>query len=106
MVIAWIIWLARRLRSVPWAVALGLVLGGALGNLVDRHVPGARAVPRARGRHDQRVRRRRPGFPVFNVADSALSCGVVLAILLEFTGRRRDGPARRVEADRCKRACT
>jgi signal peptidase II len=30
-------------------------------------------------------------FAIFNVADSALSCGVVLAILLELTGRRRDG---------------
>ena len=27
---------ARRLRSLPWALALGLVLGGALGNLIDR----------------------------------------------------------------------
>ncbi|MEV6949906.1 signal peptidase II, partial [Streptomyces sp. NPDC051172] len=27
---------ARRLRSLPWAVALGLMLGGALGNLTDR----------------------------------------------------------------------
>ena len=27
---------ARRLRSTGWAVALGLVLGGALGNLIDR----------------------------------------------------------------------
>ena len=28
--------MAPRLRSVPWAIALGLVLGGALGNLTDR----------------------------------------------------------------------
>ena len=30
-------------------------------------------------------------FPIFNIADSSLFCGVVLAILLELTGRRRDG---------------
>jgi signal peptidase II len=30
-------------------------------------------------------------WPVFNLADSALCVGVVLAILLELTGRRRDG---------------
>jgi signal peptidase II len=34
---------------------------------------------------------------VFNIADSALTCGVVLAVLLEFTGRRRDGT--RVQRD-------
>jgi signal peptidase II len=32
-----------------------------------------------------------PAGAIFNVADSALFCGVVLAIFLEFTGRRRDG---------------
>ncbi len=35
-VIVLIIWLSRRLRSVPWAVAFGLVIGGALGNVADR----------------------------------------------------------------------
>jgi signal peptidase II len=30
-------------------------------------------------------------WPIFNVADSSLVCGVVLAIGLEFTGRQRDG---------------
>ena len=42
VVVGWIVWMAVRLRSMPWAVALGLVLGGALGNLTDRHLPGAR----------------------------------------------------------------
>ena len=36
VVVCWIGWMARKLRSVPWALALGLVLGGALGNLGDR----------------------------------------------------------------------
>jgi signal peptidase II len=98
LVVSWIGWMATRLRSVPWAAAFGLVLGGALGNLADRIF-------------------RAPGFmlghvvdfvslfstdghiwPIFNAADSALCCGVVLAVLLEMTGRRRDGtraPARR-----------
>ena len=36
---------ARRMRSIGWAVALGLILGGALGNLVDRffRAPGSAA---------------------------------------------------------------
>ena len=91
VVVGWIAWLGRRLRSVPWAVSLGLVLGGALGNLGDRifRAPGVLV-----GHvidfisvfsNDGHV------FPIFNAADSALTCGVVLAILLELTGRRRDG---------------
>jgi signal peptidase II len=91
LVVGWIGWMALRLRSVPWAVSLGLVLGGALGNFGDR-------VFRAPGfmvghvvdfisvfSDDGHV------FPIFNAADSALCCGVALAILLELTGRRRDG---------------
>jgi signal peptidase II len=91
IVVGWIAFMAARLRSVPWAVALGLVLGGALGNFTDRifrapgpllgHVVDMISAFGPYGRH----------FPVFNIADSALTCGVVLAILLEFTGRQRDG---------------
>lgn len=91
VVVVWIGWMARQLRSVPWAVSLGLVLGGAVGNLIDRllrdpgpfvgHVVDFVSVFDGYGRV----------FPVFNVADSALVCGVSLAILLELTGRRRDG---------------
>jgi signal peptidase II len=91
LVAVWIIWMSRGLASLSWAVALGLVLGGALGNLADRifrapgpfvgHVVDMVSVFDDAGRV----------FPVFNMADSALSVGVVLALLLEFTGRRRDG---------------
>ena len=90
-VVTWIVWMSRKLRSVPWAVALGLVLGGAIGNFVDRvfrapgpfvgHVVDFVSVFDDHGQV----------FPVFNVADSALSIGVCLAVLLELTGRRRDG---------------
>jgi len=91
VVIGWICWMARRLGSGLWALALGLVLGGALGNLGDRlfrspgpffgHVVDMVSVFHPAGQV----------FPVFNAADSALSVGVVLAVLLELTGRRRDG---------------
>ncbi|MDG4832131.1 signal peptidase II [Solwaraspora sp. WMMD1047] len=90
-VAGWIGWLALRLRSLPWAVALGLVLGGALGNLVDRifrapgtfvgHVVDMISLFDPYGRV----------WPVFNLADSALVTGVSLAVLLELTGRQRDG---------------
>jgi signal peptidase II len=90
-VTGWIAWMARKLRSVPWAIALGLVLGGALGNLADRifrapgplvgHVVDMVSVFDPHGQV----------FPIFNAADSALTIGVVLAIGLELTGRLRDG---------------
>ena len=91
IVIGWIVWMARKLRSVPWAVALGLVLGGALGNLSDRvfRAPGpfrGHVVDMFSFLDDHAGH-----FPVFNIADSALTVGVGLAILLEFMGRRRDG---------------
>jgi len=91
IVVGWILWMARRLRSLPWAVALGLVMGGALGNFADRifrapgvfvgHVVDMVSVFDDNGEV----------FPVFNLADSALTIGVCLAILLELTGRQRDG---------------
>jgi signal peptidase II len=90
-VIVWIVWMARKLRSVPWAISLGLVLGGALGNLADRlfRAPGP-----FEGHVVDMISLFAPygqGFAVFNIADSCLSVGVVLAVLLELTGRQRDG---------------
>ncbi|MET8153449.1 signal peptidase II [Actinoplanes sp. NPDC049668] len=90
-VIGWITWMALRLRSVPWAIALGLVLGGALGNLGDRIF---RAPSPFQGHVVDMVSLFGPYaeyFAVFNVADACLSVGVVLAVLLELTGRQRDG---------------
>jgi signal peptidase II len=91
IVAGWIAVMARRLRSVPWAIALGLVLGGALGNVSDRlfRAPGPFVghVVDFVSLFDDRGQ----GWPVFNLADSSLCVGVVLAILLELTGRRRDG---------------
>jgi signal peptidase II len=90
-VVAVIVYLVRTLRSVPWAIALGLVLGGAVGNLLDRlfRAPGP-----FRGHVVDFISMFSPtgsGFAIFNLADSALVCGVILAVLLELTGRHRDG---------------
>ncbi|WP_083502624.1 signal peptidase II [Sphaerimonospora mesophila] len=80
---------ARRLRSLPWAITLGLLLGGAMGNLTDRifrapaplqgHVVDfVQVFPATR-------------FPVFNVADSAIVCGGILAVFLAWRGFQIDG---------------
>ncbi|SBT48177.1 signal peptidase II [Micromonospora narathiwatensis] len=97
-VIAWIGWMALRLRSLPWAVSLGLVLGGALGNLTDRIF---RAPGHFVGHVVDMVSLFDPYgqvWPVFNLADSSLVCGVILAVLLELTGRQRDGGRAGAEA--------
>lgn len=98
-VIAVIVRFAGRLRSAPWAVALGLVLGGAAGNLVDRlfRAPGPMrgAVVDFLSLFDPYGR----VWPIFNVADASLVVGVVIAVGLELTGRRMDGQRHR-RADR------
>jgi signal peptidase II len=82
--------LSRRLASTPWAVAFGLLLGGALGNLSDRvfrepgflrgHVVDFLALPH---------------WPVFNIADSSICVAAALIILMALRGRRWDGTIER-----------
>ena len=78
--------LSHRVDHTPTAASLGLVLGGALGNLSDRLLRG----------HGGAV----VDFidfewwPVFNVADIAISVGAVLLVLMSF---RRE-PSERVDA--------
>jgi signal peptidase II len=94
-VVVAIIRVAGRLRSRGWAVALGLVLGGALGNLVDRvfRYPGT-----FRGWVVDMVSVFAPDgrvWPVFNAADSAICTGGALLVLLAVLGIELDGSARR-----------
>jgi signal peptidase II len=72
---------ASRLHSVGWAAALGLVLAGAIGNLCDRML---RAPGIGRGAVVDFIDLRY--FADFNVADSCLTCGVVLIVLLSLRG--------------------
>jgi signal peptidase II len=87
-----IIRLARRLYSAPWAFALGLLLGGAIGNLTDRI---ARAPGPFRGWVVDFIQF--PHFAIFNLADSAITCGGVLMVLLAFRGLHPDGTDERAE---------
>ena len=78
---------AQRARDPVMVVALSLVLGGALGNLIDRlfRAPGF-----LRGEVVDFVRV--GAFPTFNVADSAVTIGAVLLLLWGWRDRdeRRD----------------
>jgi signal peptidase II len=64
-------------------LALGLVLGGAIGNLVDRVARDGRVVDFI----DLQW------WPLFNVADIGISCGAVLLILLSLRNEDRDTKA-------------
>jgi signal peptidase II len=90
-VVIYILRTARNLRSIGWAIALGLLLGGATGNLLDR-------IFRAPGLFQGHVVDwiQLPDWPVFNLADSAIVCAGVLVVLLALRGIRMDGtkPAR------------
>jgi signal peptidase II len=89
-VVIGIVWMGRRLVSPWWAVGLGMILGGAMGNLVDRFF-------------------RSPGplrghvvdffsvgwWPVFNVADPSVVGGAILLVALSVFGFDFDTVGRR-----------
>jgi lipoprotein signal peptidase len=77
---------APRLRSGSWALTLGLLLGGATGNLVDRLL---RSPGPLRGHVVDWISV--PHWPVFNLADSAIVTGGLLAVLLATRGVGVDG---------------
>ncbi|MFB2583669.1 signal peptidase II [Herbiconiux liukaitaii] len=87
VVTAFIIWFSRRIRSYAWAWVFGLLLGGTIGNLLDRLF-------------------REPGFGVghvidfitipvlpaiFNLADVSITSAMVLFIILTIRGIGLDG---------------
>jgi lipoprotein signal peptidase len=87
-VITFIVWFARRIRSIAWAIVFGLLLGGVLGNLTDRLL-------------------REPSFglghvidfistpwlipAIYNVADIAIVSSMVLFMILTIRGVGLDG---------------
>ena len=90
-VVVAIIWLAGRLRSVGWAIGLGLVLAGALGNLTDRIF---RAPSPFQGHVIDFISVFKPNggaWPIFNVADSCICIGGVLIVLFSLLGKDYDG---------------
>ncbi len=86
VVVVVIVRISGRLRSAGWALSLGLLLGGASGNLVDRLLrsPGV-----GRGAVVDFIAL--GWFPSFNVADSGIVVGGLLAVLLSFRGIEVDG---------------
>ena len=92
-VVVVILRIARKLASWPWAIALGLLLGGALGNLIDRIF---RQPSPFEGHVVDFIEL--PNFPLFNLADSAITCGAVLIVVLSVLGIEIDGSHGRRQA--------
>lgn len=86
VVVVGLIWFSRRVHSTWWAWGLGLILGGAAGNLVDRYVrsPGI-----LRGHVVDFVSV--GWWPVFNVADACLVTGVIVIAVTVLLGVDYDG---------------
>ncbi|HEV2361236.1 MAG TPA: signal peptidase II [Acidimicrobiales bacterium] len=76
-VVGALLWFVRSVPSLPAALAFGLIIGGACGNLSDRFF---------RGHHGQVVDFIASTFwPTFNVADACVVCGcALLAVTLVF----------------------
>lgn len=85
-VVIGVIKIGRTLRSPWWALGLGLVLGGALGNLIDRFF---RAPGPFQGHVVDFVSV--GWWPVFNVADSSIVCGAILLVVLSLFGFEPNG---------------
>ena len=86
-VVVAIIVLAKRIKSVAWAWMLGLLLGGALGNVTDRLI---RQPSFGQGHVIDFIQIW--GFPaIFNIADIAICTAMGLFLLLTLRGVRLDG---------------
>ncbi|MFD6952678.1 signal peptidase II [Nocardiopsis sp. TSRI0078] len=86
LVVLTIGYMGLRVRSGWWAVTLGLMMGGAAGNLLDRFFREPAPF------HGAVVDFISVGnFPVFNIADSCVVVGAVLVVALTFRGVNLDG---------------
>ena len=82
-----ILWISRTVTNKPWATALGGLLGGAVGNLVDRifrspevfhgHVVDFISLP---------------NYPMFNISDSAVVLSAIAMVILSLRGVEYQAP--------------
>ncbi len=82
VVVVAVVLASRHVPATAPAVGLGLILGGALGNLTDRLIRGAGFSGEVVDFLDLHV------WPVFNVADVAIVTGAGLLLLTGFRGSR------------------
>lgn len=72
---------ANRIKTLPWKIAAGMGLGGAVGNLIDRIVnePGV-----GQGHVIDFIMI--PYWPIFNIADSSMTLAVVIIMIASLRG--------------------
>lgn len=94
-VVVVILWQLRKLRSLPWAMFLGLLLGGVLGNLTDR-LTRAPGFPEGHVIDFISTPWMWLGFPeaIYNIADMAIVSGMILFIVISLIGLPIDGSGR------------
>ena len=92
--VAVVLWYSRRLASPLWAVGLGCLLGGVLGNLTDRvfREPGF-----MRGHVVDFLQL--PNWPVFNVADICINIAAGVIILQAIRGVSIAGQREKVRTE-------
>ena len=72
------VWLYRMSRAEKWlSLSISLILGGAVGNLIDRMYFGYVV-------DFIQVHWNDSYFPSFNIADAAITCGTVVLLILTF----------------------
>jgi len=81
-----VLFFIRRVGSLWWGLALGFLLGGALGNLTDRLFR-----PPSFGMGHVVDFIQLPNFAIFNIADSSVVCGVCIIVILTLRGIGADG---------------
>ena len=84
VIIVGLLWFARSTTSRLGTVALGLVIGGAIGNLIDRAVRSDRGFMGGGVVDFVDLQ----WWPVFNVADAAVVVGVIMLVVLTLVGER------------------
>src|SRR5579863_383498 len=77
--------MVRRTNTLPWSIAFALILAGTIGNLIDRVARGL-VIDFIYFHHASF------SYPVFNVADSAITIGVALILLLSWLEPSSDPP--------------
>ena len=86
LVSGFLVWKSATIKFRGWAIAVGLLLGGALGNWVDRLTnPPAFAMGRVVDFIEL------PYWPVFNVADMGVVVGASVLVLLSLGGYEWSG---------------